>query len=235
MNTSAKFMMLRGMKILKSLSDNEITLMASQCTYEKSSRNSYIYQSGSKPEYVYLIEKGSVKLGNYSTDGRILIKELIYESELMGENVFTENKNRNEFAEVMTDCRYFKIEAALFKKIINQNPAFANEIIHLIIGRMQSMEERLQSFVFKSAKTRIVDFIYRTGNRKGVKIGLDELLINHGMSHKEIAFLTDTSRQTVARVLNELKKENLIHYGSGKSSKILIRNLFGLRDYDLAV
>ena len=54
------------------------------------------------------------------------------------------------------------------------------------------------------------------------------------MSHKEIAYLTDTSRQTVARILNELKKENFIHYGSRKSSKILIRDMDVMKDYKLA-
>ncbi|MBK8349425.1 MAG: helix-turn-helix domain-containing protein [Saprospiraceae bacterium] len=39
------------------------------------------------------------------------------------------------------------------------------------------------------------------------------------MSHKEIAYPTDTSRQTVARIMNELKKKNCIHYGSNKAVK----------------
>ena len=86
----------------------------------------------------------------------------------------------------------------------------------------------MQNFVFMKAKTRIVDFIRKTGNRKGIKIGVDEILINHGMSHKDIAYLTDTSRQTVARVLGELKKENLIHFSARKPSKILIRQSFQL-------
>ncbi len=60
---------------------------------------------------------------------------------------------------------------------------------------------------------------------RGIKIGLEEILINHGMSHKEIAYLTDTSRQTVARVLGELKRENLIHFSVRKPNKILIRDI----------
>ena len=59
----------------------------------------------------------------------------------------------------------------------------------------------------------------------GITIGLNEILINHGMSHKEIAFLTDTSRQTVARILNELKETNIIHFSDRKPNKILIREL----------
>ena len=235
MNTSAKFVILRDFKILKTLTDAEISLLATQAYYEQTVKNNFLYQSGAKSDYVYLICKGSIKLGTLSSDGRTLIKDLIYEGELMGENVFSSENTRNEYAEAMSDCKYFRIESSMFRKLVGQNTSFANDIIHLIVTRMQALEERLQSFVFKKAKVRIVEFIFRTGSRKGIKIGIDEWLINHGMSHKEIAFLTDTSRQTVARVLNELKKENLIHYGTRKSSKILIRNLIGLQHYELAL
>ncbi|MBL0098967.1 MAG: winged helix-turn-helix domain-containing protein [Saprospiraceae bacterium] len=90
-------------------------------------------------------------------------------------------------------------------------------------------------FPFEKQKERIVNFIYRSGLRKGIKIGLNERLIDQGMSHKEIAYLTDTSRQTVARIMNELKKENYIHYGSNKSSKILIRDMQVMQEYSWVV
>jgi len=57
---------------------------------------------------------------------------------------------------------------------------------------------------------------------------MDEILINHKLSHREIANITDTSRQTVARVLSELKKQDLIHFSARKPHKILIRNIANL-------
>ena len=103
--------------------------------------------------------------------------------------------------------------------------------MNIVVTKLQNIEDRLQNFVFRKAKERIVDFIYRSGLRKGIKIGANECLIDHAMSHKEIAWMTDTSRQTVARILNELKKEDYIHYGSRKSSKILIRNMEVMHQY----
>lgn len=232
MHTSAKYIILRELELFSSLSDQELTRLANASSHEKVSKNKTIYQIGSKSEFVYVIEKGSIKSGAYSTEGKILIKELYYEGDLFGENIFSGQASRSDFAESMTESRYFKIDADVFRDIVSKNPLFARQIIELVIRRMSAMEERLQSFVFKKAKTRIAEFIFRTGIRKGIKIGVDECLIHHGMSHREIAYLTDTSRQTVARVLNELKKENLIHYGARKCSKILVRNMEGLQGYE---
>ena len=118
-----------------------------------------------------------------------------------------------------------------FQKLIMHNQHFAGDVVNLVVSRLNALEKRMENFIFKKAKARIVGFIVNTGNTRGIKIGIDELLINHGMSHKEIAFLTDTSRQTVARVLGELKKDSLIHFSSRKPSKILIRDLATLNAF----
>ena len=93
---------------------------------------------------------------------------------------------------------------------------------------MSNLETRMSNFVIKKAQSRILAFLKQLADTKGIKIGLDEVLINHGLSHKEIANITDTSRQTVARVLGDLKRQNVIHFSARKPHKILIRNIISL-------
>ncbi len=228
MNHSSKFLMLKDIDILNSLSEDQINELAKRCTMEKVHKNSKIYEAGQSIDYVYLINKGSIKLGMIAECDKTLIKDIVYDRELFGENIFARNIVRKDFSEAMTDTTLFKIPVSFFKELVETNSGFANSVMTIIIGRLRNLEQRMQNFVFMKAKARIVDFIRKTGNRKGIKIGVDETLINHGMSHKEIAYLTDTSRQTVARVLGELKKENLIYFSARKPSKILIRESFQL-------
>ena len=177
---------------------------------------------------MYLVQKGSVKLGINASCGKILIKDVVYENSLFGENIFVGDGQRKEFAKTMTDTSVIKIPTEVFRSLVEENGEFANDIMGVVLQRLQLLEERMQSFVFKKAKIRIMDFIKKTGELRGIKIGIQEILINHGMSHKEIAYLTDTSRQTVARVLGELKKDDLIHFSPRKPNKILIRNMMNL-------
>lgn len=219
-------MMLKDIEILKTLTESQINDLAKRCTMEKVHKNSKIYEAGQSIDYVYLINKGSIKLGMLAECDKILIKDIVYDQELFGENIFARNVVRKDFSEAMTDTTIFKIPATFFKELVEINTGFANAVMTIIIGRLRNLEQRMQNFVFMKAKARIVDFIRKTADRRGIKIGVDETLINHGMSHKEIAYLTDTSRQTVARVLGELKKENLIHFSARKPSKILLRQTF---------
>ena len=191
-------------------------------------KNTAIYDHGDSTQFVYLVEKGSVKLGIHSTSGKTLIKDLVYENSLFGENIFVEGNLRQEFAETLSDVTLLKVPVPIFRKLVEENGAFANDIMSVIISRLQMLEERMHSFVFKKAKVRIANFIKQTGTLRGIKIGIDECLINHGMSHREIAYLTDTSRQTVARVLGELKNADIIHFSARKPNKILIRDMAAL-------
>jgi CRP/FNR family cyclic AMP-dependent transcriptional regulator len=224
MKDSSKILILREIPIFKYLSDIEITQVAHHSMLKRINKNQFIYHNEQAIQNVYVIEKGSVKCGMETSAGKILIKHIHYEGEVFGENVFAGIK-RNDFAQAVKDTTLMIIPANLFRTIISKNAEFAAVVMELIITRLKDVEERMHSFVFKKAKDRILDFIVSSGRARGIRIGMDECLINHGMSHKEIAYLTDTSRQTVARVLGELKRENLIHFSPRKPSKILIRSM----------
>lgn len=231
MNQSATIVALSEMPILKDLTQDQLSKLSENVIFQKYPKNCVVYEIGSPIEYVYLVERGSIKLGLYSSCGKTLTKDIVYDNDIFGENIFSASQSTKEYAETMMETRLYKIPVNIFRSLVVQNNVFANLIMNIIVTKLQNIEERLQNFVFRKAKERIVDFIYRTGLRKGIKIGVKECLIDHGMSHKEIAYLTDTSRQTVARILNELKKENFIHYGSRKSSKILIRDMEIMHQY----
>ena len=224
MQDTTRYLMLRDKPIFKYLKENELSQLAELAIMKSVKKNHFLYKKGDQAKYIYVIQKGSVKLGSETSTDKILIKHLIYEDEIIGENIFTEKLTRNEFAKAMSDTTVFMIPTSVIKSLAIKNADFAASLMEVIIQRLHEVEKRMHNFVFKKAKQRILDFVIRTGKERGIKIGLDECLINHGMSHKEIAFLTDTSRQTVARVLGELKRDNIIHFSPRKPGKILIRN-----------
>ncbi|MEQ8530984.1 MAG: Crp/Fnr family transcriptional regulator, partial [Imperialibacter sp.] len=91
--------------------------------------------------------------------------------------------------------------------------------------RLKRVERKLESLVFKDARSRVIDFIREMAEERGQKVGY-EMLIKTKFTHKDIASLTGTSRQTVTTILNELKSQNVINFDR---RRILVRDMDKLK------
>lgn len=230
MKTTDKLIALKTFPLLDVLSDFQLERFANQSSLKSYKKGERVYENGDQINFVHFVYNGKVKLASIVSCGKTLIKDIIHKSDLFGENIFGENKNRSEYAEVLENgTMIFSIPKQVIMEGLVQNQQFSENIVHIIMTRMNNLEQRMQNFIFLKAKSRISEFLSRMANQRGIKIGFDELLINHGLSHKDIAYMTDTSRQTVARVLSELKQDNLIHFSARKPSKILVRDIHALQ------
>ena len=111
------------------------------------------------------------------------------------------------------------------KSLMYENRELSFKLLKLVGLQLIKLERKLELLVFKDARTRIVEFIKDIASWKGKKVGF-ETLIPTKLTHKDIASLTGTSRQTVTTVLNELKEKNLINFDR---KRILIRDLESLK------
>jgi len=227
MNTT-KFLALNDIPLLSVLTNSEVQKLANEVIIKNYKKDELVYHDKAMINYVYILDKGTVKLAQSTSDDKIMIKDILYSSALFGENIFVQKKLRTEYAQAMENSTIIAIPAKAFQVLFSTNHDFALQVTQVIIERLKNIETRIHNFVFLKAKSRIAEFIKKTASLKGIKIGIDEVLVNHGMSHKDISYVTDTSRQTVARVLGDLKRANIIHFSDRKPGKILIRDMMAL-------
>jgi CRP-like cAMP-binding protein len=101
------------------------------------------------------------------------------------------------------------------------NKELSFKVINFMGKRLERIENKLESFIFRNARSRIIDFLKENALERGRQVGY-ELFFKHNLTQQDIANLTGTSRQTVTSVLNELKKLNLIHFNR---NGVLIRDI----------
>lgn len=188
-------------------------------------KNSYIYHPGDASEVLFILKEGRVKIGNYSDDGREVIKAIIQPGELFGEMGLAGEVRRNEFALTMKEeCSFYMVYVQDLKDVMSHNAELSLRLIDRIGTRIRRTESRLESIIFKDSKTRVVEFIGDLAERMGRVFG-DEILLEHFLTHQDIANLTGTSRQFVTSVLNELKKDKIIRFDR---NTILVSDTKGL-------
>ncbi len=217
-----KIAFLEQFPLFSVLSDEEKGKLAGMLEYQVKPRYSFIYMTDEPSDVVYFLARGAVKIGTHSSDGKEVIKSLIHPLAMFGELGLIGESKRQDFAQVLKEnVHLYSIKVDEFKLLMRQNFDLCSKVMELFGSRLMRAESKLESLIFKDARTRIIEFIKEAVDKRGRRVGF-EMLLKHSLTHQDIANITCTSRQTVTLVLNELKKSDLIYFNRGK---ILVRDM----------
>ncbi|PIB37537.1 hypothetical protein BFP72_12295 [Reichenbachiella sp. 5M10] len=185
-------------------------------------KDKLIYENGQVSDCIYLIEQGSVKIAKSDGTGKEVVKSILNPGSVFGEKALSGEEIRTEYAQAVTadtKVKVFVVEDVL--EASRQNAQLNQKVINILTKKLESLEKRLESITSKDSRTRVVDFLRDLALENGQKVGF-ETLIKNNFTHKDIASLTGTSRQTVTTTLNHLKEQNIINFDR---RRILIRDM----------
>lgn len=206
------------------LCPHKVSIMQGKHTFSHFKKNEFIYLEDEPSNHIYLIVKGRVKIGSFKENGKEIVKAILTHGEIFGELAITGEEKREDFAQALDDDTTVCImEIADIQELMAENKSLKLKIFKLIGLRIRKLERRIESLVFKDARTRIIDFLRDMATERGQKVGF-EIMFKNYFTHRDIASLTGTSRQTVTTVLNELKDKNIINFD---------RRRFLIRDMDM--
>jgi len=208
------------------LCPHKVKTMAERHTFNYFKKDQFIYFPEQPAQNIYMIADGRVRIGRYLDDGKEVITAILGMGEIFGELALAGEEKRTDFAQAMDNSTTVcPLSIEELKRLMYDNRELSFKMLKLVGLRLMKLERKLESLVFKDARTRIIEFIKDSATWKGKKVGY-ETLVPTKLTHKDIAALTGTSRQTVTTILNELKEKNLINFDR---KKILVRDLANLK------
>jgi len=208
--------------LFEPLNDEEKRRLEEMAEYKIKPKFSYIYLPDEASSHIFFLAKGTLKIGTHSDDGKEIIKAIVQPLALFGELGIIGETKRQDFAQALREeVHLYVLKVEDLKRLMRTNFQLCDRVMTLFGNRLIRAETKLESLIFKDARTRIVDFIKDAMNISGRKIGF-EMLLKHSLTHQDIANITCTSRQTVTLVLNELRKSDQIYFNRGK---ILVRDM----------
>jgi len=215
---------LQNIDFFKDIDSDALEKIKKKTSMKNYKKNSFVYFPDDTPNHVFFVKMGRIKIGTYAPDGREVIKTILENGEVFGEQFLLDNTKMKNYAQAMQSSCLLVIEREEFQKIMEQNSFVALRMAKIFGRRLQKLEKKFENLIFKDARSRIIDFIKEMANENGKVVGY-ETLIMHSMTHLDIARITATSRQTVTTVLNELREDNQIYFDR---KRILVRDLTSL-------
>lgn len=209
-------------QMFQSLTSEETGMLQDSATVLTLPKNACIYEVDTPSDHLYILVKGTVKIGAFSSDEREVLKAIIHPLSVFGELGLVGEKTRREFARTINEeTQLVCVPIREVQKLMERNTALGMSVLDHIGSRLLQIERRMESLIFQDARTRIIQFLKESAAKRGRRVGF-EWLFKHSLTQQDIANITGTSRQTVTSVLNELRKDNLIHFNR---KSILIRDL----------
>jgi CRP-like cAMP-binding protein len=186
-------------------------------------KGDFVFFPNDPSDKIYFLRSGKVKIGSYLSNGREIIKALLNPGEIFGElALFKTTNKRSDFALALDNVEVCIMGIDDMKNLMKDDQDFGLQITMILGNKLVKTERRMESLLFKDARTRIVEYIKELAEEKGQRVGYEALIRDFFLTHQDIANLTGTSRQTVTTVLNELRDENLIYFDR---KRLLIRDL----------
>lgn len=206
---------LRNINILEGLSDESLKQLADRTVMTRLRKRQAIYFPESQTQKIYFLKSGHVKIVRLSVEGRETILDVIGPGELFGELCLVDDGEDDyvEIAQALDDVLLCSMKKGEFVQFLRENPALNFRMLKLIGLKLRKAESKLEDLLFKDARARVVEFVFRFAENYG-RIRNQKITVSKFLSQEEIAHLTGTSRQTVAAILNDLRREGTIQFTS---------------------
>ncbi len=160
---------------------------------------------------VFFLKKGTVKIVDLVSEN---VKYIVKKGNIFGElTLYNESNETQEQAIALEDCIICYIEAERMISIMDKHHSLKNNVFKVYGTRIKKLERRLNDLLYKDSATRIHDFI----NDYIIEFGElheNRIIARNLISHKDIANLTNTCRQTVSNILSVMRKKGEIEYNT---------------------
>ncbi len=189
--------------------------------WKESRRRQSIFMPGDSADSVYWIKSGLVKVFKLTEDGRELIHALYQAGDVFGEMALFENQPREAFAESIEDTQYVMINRRDLMSLAKRKPVIIYRLARLVGERRREAEHEKELMVLKGVKERLACLLLKLGDTYGVVDSRGKML-KVKITHKDLASLVGSSRETVSLALSELRKSGILDRNSDR--KIIIKD-----------
>lgn len=205
----SKFWFLDDVNLFKVMCPHKLGDHIRQGHFKNYKKGEIIYFSDDPASTLYLIANGKVRLLRYLESGEEVVLNILGRGELFGELAILGGGSREEVAEALEkDTMICPVKVEEVRELMKDDQEFSFKIHRLIGLKLRKLERKVESLVFKDVKQRLAEFLFELNERQTA--GDDS--ISHKLTHKDIASLIGTSRQTVTSLLNEWRENEWIQF-----------------------
>ncbi len=217
-------------ELLSVLSPAERANVARQCKWKRFEEGEQIVDRLGDSQDLCFVVEGSARIVNFAVTGREISFDDIGPGGFFGELSAIDGQLRSASAVAQTTTKIAFLSPARFEALVQANPKIGLAVMRRLAGMVRRSTERIMDLSTLGANNRIHAELLRLARPDSAtgpaKTGANTATITPIPVHADIASRVSTSRETVARVLNDLARDGLVER---TDTALVIRDLRKLR------
>lgn len=176
-----------------------------------------LYEEGSIPRAVFRLQKGKVKIEQLNPDGKIRIVYIYTVGEFFGFRPLLSNEVHPVTAIFIEDSEIELYEGKQFIEISKKSPNLSFNLLEILSYEFNVWINLISSLSHKSAKEKIALILLILNEKYSDEHHNSEIT----MTKADIAKYSETSEETVVRVIRFFESENML---INNSRSIVLKN-----------
>jgi CRP/FNR family cyclic AMP-dependent transcriptional regulator len=223
--TNRNIRFLTATPLLANLSREALDAISNMATVIDLKRNKILWQAGDMADAIYILRTGVVREYVSGPDDRETTIGIYARRTSLGIAGALGNKKWFTTAVSHEDSTLYCIPTARIKSLSERFPRLGMAITHQIFEQMQRAQLLTPNMVNSSAQARLAGALLQLADTFGVTDSRG-VIINIKLTHRIIATMTGTTRETVSFAILDLRKRGFIK-NDGK--RFIILNIEGLK------
>ncbi|MFZ0772804.1 MAG: Crp/Fnr family transcriptional regulator [Candidatus Sulfotelmatobacter sp.] len=183
-----------------------------------------LFVEGQTPRGVYVVCSGKVKLSKTSKEGKVLILKQAEAGEVLGLSAAVSGTNYEMTAETSSPCQLNFIGRQDLLTLLQTQSEVGVHAAQSLSREVQGAHRDIHDLVLaRSSSGKLAKLLLSCAPQVSPKS--DEQRVRSAMTHEEMAQRIGSSRETVTRLLSNLKKKRLIRI---EGATLVIRDRSGL-------
>ena len=174
-----------------------------------------VYRQGEYGDALYVLVSGVMKLFRPYSGSKEATLRLLTSWDIFGHLAFAGEARQRAYAEAVTDCRVTKIPKVFVERAVRQEPRVAFKIMTLLELRLVQYEELVKCLLPRETEIRLANLLpilaQKFGDRRDGVVTIDLRL-----THQDLAAMVASTRESVTKVLNEMRNRDLIEVDAGR-------------------
>jgi len=199
---------LSGIALLDDLSVSELENLGQQCSWRHYSSQEQIIDRQSDTTDIFFVAEGRVRIVNYSLSGREITFDELGQGGHFGELAAIDGQPRSASVMALKGCLVASLSQERFRVLIENHPKLALRLMENLAGMVRTSTDRIMDLSTLAANNRVQAEVLRQARESST----DDIsaIIKPIPVHGDIASRVSTTRETVARVLNDLARQGIV-------------------------